>query len=222
MSELSRLVRAARALARSTSRDADIAHRYDHCESVARLCRRIGREEGADMELLMSAAYLHDSVPRGKSGAVPHQLASAKRAERYLRSGGTSIKRAKAVRAIIEESSYESFLEGARPSSIEAMVLRDADFLEAMGARGIARAFAFIGWYKGESLGELTWDPRRPPRLKMRKSGPDPSAIWHFSSKLLRLKDLMCTSTGRKMARSRHSHMVKFLQTYALEMKAIL
>lgn len=174
------------------------------------------------MELLISAAYLHDLVSREKSGAVSHQLASAKEAEKFLRSKGMPIKRAKAARQIIEESSYESYLRGARPSSVEAMVLRDADFLEAMGARGIARAFAFIGWYRGKSLGELTWDPRRPPRLKMKTSGPDPSAIRHFSSKLLRLKDLMCTRTGRKMARSRHSYMVEFLRTYALEMKAIL
>jgi len=188
---------------------------------VAKLCRRIGKEEAADMELLISAAYLHDLVSRGKSGAVSHQLASAKKAERFLRSKGMPVNRAKAVRAIIEESSYESSLKRIRPSSIEAMVLRDADFLEAMGARGIARAFAFIGWNKGKSLGELAWDPRRPPRLKMKKSGPDPSAIWHFSSKLLRLKDLMCTSAGKRMARSRHSYMVKFLLTYALEMKAV-
>lgn len=173
------------------------------------------------MELLTLAAYLHDLVPRNRSGSAPHHLASAREAERFLRFRGMSSERAEAVRVIIEESSYESFLEGVKPSSVEAEVLRDSDFLEAMGARGIARAFAFIGWYRGRSLGELTWDPRWPPKLKMRKSGPDPSAIWHFSSKLLRLKDLMCTRTGKRMARSRHSYMVEFLRTYALEMKGI-
>ncbi|HYA22185.1 MAG TPA: hypothetical protein VEG31_03325, partial [Thermoproteota archaeon] len=169
---------------------------------------------------LALAAYLHDAVPRAQSKGRPHHLASAAYAESLLRSKGLPKNKSRAVRSIIEESSYEAILSGRIPSSIEARVLRDADFLEAMGARGIARAFAFIGWYRGEALGVLDWDPERPPDLRMSETGPDPSAIWHFASKLLRLKGMMCTRTGRRLAQRRHTFMVRFLKRYAAEMAA--
>jgi len=199
----------------------DLSHRYDHAVCVAKLCIKIGKREGADMELLALAAYLHDVVPRTKSKGRPHYLASAAYAESLLRSKGFSKDKSRAVRSIIEESSYEAYLSGRCPSSLEAKVLRDADFLEAMGARGIARAFAFVGWYRGEALGVLDWDPEKPPDLKMNETGPDPSAIWHFASKLLKLKTMMCTETGRRLAQRRHAFMVEFLKRYANEMDAV-
>jgi uncharacterized protein len=215
------LVRAVATRSKALMEKADISHRYDHAVCVAQLCKEIGRREGADLELLTLAAYLHDVVPRNRSRGLPHHLASARYAESLLRSKGLSKKRSHAVRSIIEESSYEAFLSGCAPSSVEAKVLRDADFLEAMGARGIARAFAFIGWYRGTSLGVLDWDPEKPPDLKMAEVGPDPSAIWHFASKLLRLKNMMCTKTGVRLAQRRHAFMVRFLRRYASEMAAV-
>jgi uncharacterized protein len=206
---------------KSLMKKGDISHRYDHAVCVAELCMKIGKREGADPELLALAAYLHDAVPRNRSKGLPHHLASARYAESLLRSEGLSKERSHAVRSIIEESSYEAFLSGRAPSSVEAKVLRDADFLEAMGTRGIARAFAFIGWYRGASLGVLDWDPEKPPDLRMSEVGPDPSAIWHFASKLLRLKDMMCTETGRRLAQGRHAFMIRFLRRYASEMAAV-
>jgi len=201
-------------------RNGDVAHSYEHAAAVAKLAGRIGRSEGADLELVTLAAYLHDLVPRTGRRGVPHNMASAKTAEIYLRSTGFSPERSKTVRQIIEESSYEATLGGRKPSSLEAEVLRDADFLEAMGARGIARAFAFAGWFRTRSLGELDWDPRDPPRLRMSTVGPDPSPVWHFASKLLRLKGMMCTKTGKRLAEKRHAFMVIFLRRYGKEMDA--
>jgi len=221
LAETKSLTQTVMSRSRSLMEEGDISHRYDHAVCVAKLCKKIGKREGADLELLTLAAYLHDAVPRGKCGRVPHYLASAREAEEFLLSEGISKKWSRSVRDVIVESSYEAAIEGRRPSSLEAKVLRDADFLEAMGARGIARAFAFIGWYRGKSLGELDWDPDDPPKLRMNKTGPDPSAIWHFASKLLRLKGMMCTKTGKRLAERRHAFMVRFLKRYGIEMAAI-
>jgi len=211
--------RAVTTFTKSAMSKADISHRYDHACCVVKLCKKIGVREGADIELVTLAGYLHDVIPRGLRGD-PHHIASARKAERLLLSVGLSRERSRRVREIIEESSYEAALEGRRPSSLEAEVLMDSDFLEAMGARGIARAFAFAGWHRSRSLGELNWDPKKPPSLRMSTTGPDPSPVWHFASKLLRLRDMMCTKTGKRMAKRRHDFMVQFLQRYKMEFEA--
>ena len=80
-----------------------------------------------------------------------------------------------------------------RTDTIEAMAVQDADRLDAMGAVGIARTFAYGG--------EHGW--------------PMEESVQHFYDKLLRLKDLMNTETGRRIAEKRHAFLEIFLQEYA-------
>ena len=88
---------------------------------------------------------------------------------------------------------------GIRPKTLEGKIVQDADRLDAMGAVGIARTFAF-----GGSHGRPIHDP----------TGTDRStSIAHFYDKLLLLKDRMNTNTGRELAQHRH----EFLQTYLAE-----
>ncbi|MBR1830621.1 MAG: phosphohydrolase, partial [Atopobiaceae bacterium] len=79
---------------------------------------------------------------------------------------------------------------GRRPSSLEGMVVQDADRLDALGAIGVARTFAFGGEH-GRSL---------------------ESSVEHFHEKLLLLKDEMNTDTGRALATKRHAFLLSFLQ----------
>jgi len=118
---------------------------------------------------------------------------------------------------VIISSSYESYLKGKEATTIEAKVVRDADWLDAIGARGIARVFVFAGYYHCPEMGSVDWDPDNPVKLDMSPIGPDPSPIYHFFSKLLWLKDLMQTETGKKEAEKRHQFMVDFLKRYKSE-----
>ncbi|HIE23972.1 MAG TPA: HD domain-containing protein [Candidatus Korarchaeota archaeon] len=201
----------------------DIAHSWDHVECVVNLSRRMGKEYGANMRILIPAAYFHDIIPRSAVREYEnHSRASAHEAKRFLREiGFTNDEIEKIIEAIIT-SSYEAHERGIEPRFLEAMILRDADLLDSMGARGIARVFAFAGAYGcPKGLGKLEWDPKNPPRFKMSLKGPDPSAIYHFASKLLWLKDLILTEEGKRLAKERHEFMVEFLIKYRKEMEGI-
>ncbi|RLG54109.1 MAG: hypothetical protein DRO00_02155 [Thermoproteota archaeon] len=202
----------------------DIAHGWDHVECVVNIAKRIGSKEGANMRILIPAAYFHDLVPR-KIVAEHHEhsKASTQEAKRFLEKIGFSKRETELIIRTILTASYEAHEKGVEPELLEAKVLRDADFLDAMGARGIARVFAFAGAYGcPRGLGKLEWDPKNPPKLKMNLNGPDPSAIYHFASKLLWLKDLIFTREGKKLAKERHEFMIKFLERYKKEMEGVL
>jgi len=202
----------------------DIAHGWDHIECVVNLARKIGKKEGANMRILIPAAYFHDIVPRKSVGEHDeHSKASAKEAGNFLKRIGFTDEEIEMIMRTIVTSSYEAHERGIEPELLEAKVLRDADLLDAMGARGIARVFAFAGAYGcPEGLGKLEWDPRNPPKFKMNLKGPDPSAIYHFASKLLWLKDSILTEEGKRLARGRHEFMIKFLERYGKEIKGTL
>lgn len=205
--------------ARKKTRNSDLAHRFDHAECVAKIAKKISKGEKVNLEVILVSAYLHDIVSRKESKNKPHYIASAEEAKRILKKIGYNKEFIKKVYEVIVEASYESWISGIRPRSIEAKVLHDADLLEAIGARGIARAFAYAGAYGSKELGKVNFDPEKPPKNKADESMIDPSPISHFASKLLHLRNMMLTQKGKKMAKERHEFMVKFLKQYKREMR---
>ena len=199
-------------------RDNDLAHRLDHVESVVHLARFIGSREGANLRIVTAAAYFHDFEPRQPLIYESHTELSAKKAVDFLKRLGFSDNDLARIYHCIDTSSYGSSQLGHSPETIEAKVVRDADWLDAIGARGIARVFAFASAHGDETLGKCEWDPENPPKKRMSLIGPDPSPIYHFFSKLLWVKDGMMTETGRQIAQIRHARLVKFLQEYRSEM----
>ena len=199
-------------------RGSDIAHGFDHVEYVVNMARKIALREGANLRIVIPAAYLHDVVSREDVERFDlHTDESATEGKRFLRNMGFSAVEIDEIGDAIATSSYESYLKGREPASLEAKVVRDADWLDAIGARGIARVFAFAGHYGCPEMGKVDWDPENPEKLEMNISGADPSPIYHFFSKLLWLKDLMQTDTGKIEAEKRHQFMVDFLKRYRAE-----
>jgi len=197
----------------------DPAHSSEHLENVARLARGISRREGANEKIAVVAAYLHDLAPRNRSMHHFHTVRSARLAQKLLEKlGGFSSEEIYHIQQCIITSSYGAHLLGYKPHTIEAEVVRDADFLEAMGARGVGRAFSFGAYYGARKMGRVDFSPRYPSFVfDMNLTGPDRSPIHHFFTKLLRLKTLMLTSTGKQLAERRHSFMIEFLEEYAFE-----
>ncbi len=177
-------------------------HDFDHTLRVYRMAVRIAEEEGADVQTVALAALLHDVDDRKLS---PETCANKDRAVRFLRSNAVAEEE---IRKIIQIISEISFSEGnGKPSTVEGMCVQDADRLDAMGAIGIARTFAF-----GGSRGRRIHDP----------DGLDKgSSVQHFYDKLLLLKDLMCTDTGRRLAQRRDAYLRGFLDEFYAEWDGI-
>lgn len=191
----------------------DAAHDFDHVLRVLALVRHIGPREGADMRILEAATLLHD-VARSEEArcGVDHALAGAERSRTIVREWGYSEAEAEAIAAAI---AAHRFRNECRPTTIEAQVLYDADKLDAIGAIGIGRAFAFAG-----RTGQALWRP--VPEGAQATQSVDPSCHSpniEFVVKLSRLADSMYTATARAMARERHAYMVAFFKRLEEEMR---
>lgn len=197
----------------------DPAHSLEHIENTVAIAKYIASQEGANEKIVATAAYLHDLAPRNHSMHHFHTVKSARLAEIILKPmNAFSEEEIFHIQQCIVTASYGSYLMGYEPQTIEAMIVRDADFLEAIGARGVARTFAFGAYYGSSEMGSVEHSPRHPPTIfDMNLTGPDHSPIHHFFTKLLKLKNLILTQTGKQLASRRHAFMIRFLEEYAFE-----
>jgi uncharacterized protein len=119
------------------------------------------------------------------------------------------------VTGIIADLSFKGAGVETPMNTIEGRCVQDADRLDALGAIGIARAFAY-GGHKGRAL----YDPAIPPQphatFEAYKKNTGPT-LNHFYEKLLLLKDRMTTATGRRLAAHRHKYLEAFLDEFLSE-----
>ncbi|WP_297418298.1 HD domain-containing protein [Thermococcus sp.] len=174
----------------------DGTHGFSHVERVFNLCLHIGKEEGADLEVLALASLLHDVArPLESSGKVEdHAVEGARIARHFLRSLGYPEEKVEAVAHAIEA---HRFSRGPEPETLEAKILSDADKLDAIGAIGVARVFMYSGEH-GRSIED---------------------SLRHFEEKILKLKGLMYTKTARGIADGRHRFTVEFIERIMREIE---
>ena len=165
--------------------------------------------ERADSFIVQLAALLHD-LDDWKFNASGDE--TPLRAKAWLDSLSIDPSITDAVCRIITHISYKGAGVENKMDSLEGFIVQDADRLDAIGAIGIARAFAY-GGYKNRPM----YDPDSPPQMhasfeeyKNSKS----ATINHFYEKLLLLKDMMNTNTAKRIAEQRHEVMVQFLRQF--------
>jgi uncharacterized protein len=191
-------------------------HDWWHIERVRAMALAIGRGEGADLYVVELAALLHDIADwkfHGGDDALGPQ-----RASEWL--AGLEVEPAviEHVAEIVRQVSFKGAQVATPMRTLEGQVVQDADRLDAIGAIGIARAFAY-----GGHAGRALYDPDVPAEghasfeAYKKNSGP---TINHFHEKLLLLKDRMNTGTARRLAEGRHQLMVDFLQQFHAEWNA--
>jgi uncharacterized protein len=193
--------------ARRLYSDQDPVHDFDHILRVLRLAERIGAAEGADMEVLRAAALLHDvGRDEAQDAGQDHAQYAAERA-RELLVDAPPVK----VEAVIDAILAHRFRAGPPPKSLEGRVLFDADKLDAIGAIGVARAFAYSG-----RAGKRLWAPVTDDYVERWKKGAvepgEHTAVHEFVVKLGRLKERLFTVTGQRIAEERHAAMVSFFE----------
>jgi uncharacterized protein len=197
-------------------KDNDRAHGSDHVRRVVMNCRAIFREIECRQEVVLLAACLHDTVSRHASDSPGESSnRSAEQAGLWLQPLGVTQSNIEEVSTCIRTASWEHYARGGVPANPEAYVLRDADLLESIGARGIARTFAFAGEHR---LG-LEWTNIDIERPKMLTPNIDQleSPFQHFESKLLWVTNIIFSKTAKAEAEIRHKFMLQFLHRYKME-----
>ncbi len=189
----------------------DAAHDLGHILRVARLAYRLAKEEGADPEVCVAGALLHDLVYRPKNHLESPQTAqmAADLVPRWCQESAGLESRAEAVADAVASHSWSG---GGTPASPEAAVVQDADRLEALGAIGVARVFA-----TGASFGAGLWHPE-DPWAESRELDDKAWSLDHFERKLLKLEADMKTTAGQRLAVARQRTMLAYLKALRAEL----
>jgi len=187
-------------------------HDWWHMVRVVNNALTIGRKENANLFLVELAAWLHDI---GDHKFHKETDAQERLITQILDDVGLKKEIQKEILAIVASVSYKGAKVETLPSSLEGQVVQDADRLDAIGAIGIARAFAF-----GGNKERLLYHPEQPPVMHNdfeAYKNDKGHTVNHFYEKLLLLKERMQTSTGKKMAEDRHVYMESFLSQFYKE-----
>lgn len=192
---------------------AEAGHDWFHIERVWKTAKHIAQTEAVDGFVVELGALLHDIADSKFHGG--DETVGPRQARAFLESLGVEESVVAHVENIVAHISFKGGNHEQAFRSPELDVVQDADRLDALGAIGIARAFAY-GGHKGREL----YNPAIPPNLNMTKEEYKRSAaptINHFYEKLLLLKDRMNTATGRAMAERRHRFMETYLEEFYRE-----
>lgn len=185
-------------------------HDWWHIYRVRKMSLKLAKVEGGDVFIIEMAALLHDLddwklVKANKSSAT----------QAWLSKMNVPDNTSKKIRKIIEQVSFKGAGVENKATSLEAQIVQDADRLDAMGAIGIARTFAY-----GGNKGRLIHNPEIKAVMHnnfedyKKSTGP---TINHFYEKLLLLKDLINTKTAKEIANARHCFMESFLEQFFSE-----
>ncbi len=189
-------------------------HDWFHTERVWRMAKKLQEEEGGDLELVELSALMHelgdDSVfefSSEKGSLMLSAMMDVLEIENDLKE------------KIIDTIAAAQF-DGEntkRPDTIEACIVRDAKWLDDLGALGIARVFATGGYIKRE-----LHDPNKPMRKRLsfdaqRRTKRQGTSLNYFYEKMLRLPKLMCTKTARTIADRRAKYIQDYIDEFLLE-----
>lgn len=192
-------------------------HDWWHILRVYKTAKYIGEKENVDLFVVELAALLHD-IADWKFNQDNMDIGSYLAGE-WLKSLNVPEDVIRKITKIIKTISFKGGTTNSNQETIEGKVVQDADRLDAIGAIGIARTFAY-GGFKGREI----YNPEIKPKVynnfeEYKKSKG--TTINHFYEKLLLLKDLMNTKTGKAMAQERQEFMEKYLKQFFREWDCI-
>ncbi len=192
---------------------AESGHDWWHIYRVWKVAERIAKEEKADVFVVILGALLHDIADAKFHDG--DETVGPRIAEKFLYSQNLPEEIIGKILNIIRFGSFKNSDETPADNSLELQIIQDADRLDALGAIGIARAFSYGGFKMREM-----YNPGIPPNLKMSKAEykkSESTTINHFYEKLLLLKEMMHTRTGKQLAEERHQFMEQFLEEFYVE-----
>ena len=192
-------------------KEADPAHDFSHILRVYQNAKTIGKKEGADMQVLLFSALLHDvgSASKDLEDSIDSDQRQKAVLDFLIKKGLPKNVQEKILYAV----NVHRFSKGIVPDTLEAKILQDADRLDALGAIGIARVFM-----TGGTLGRALHDPI-DPFCKNREPDDKKWNLDHFYRKLLKLESGMHTRTAREMAARRTNVLRRYLSDLEQEIE---
>lgn len=191
-------------------------HDFHHLQRVMRTALRIQTQEGGDELVIAASALLHDlhRMVENETGRYCSPKESLPHISDLLaKTDFPENRRAQVLHCVEFHEEYGFSENGITATDIETLILQDADNLDAIGALGVARTFAF-----GGAHGVPMWLPDEPfERRHYEEARRDPSVLHHFHGKLLKLRENMNTKTGAQMAEERHQFMQAFVTRFMAE-----
>ncbi|RLD61815.1 MAG: phosphohydrolase [Bacteroidetes bacterium] len=203
---------------KTTLANAEGGHDWWHIYRVWKLSQHIAKTENVDLFVVELGALLHD-IADSKFNSGDEKIGPRK-AREFLSSIDVKEEIIVHIENIIANISFKGGKQAQQFKSPELDVIQDADRLDAIGAIGIARTFNY-GGYKNRQL----YNPDIKPNLNMTKEeykNSNAPTLNHFYEKLLLLKNLMNTKTGKKIAIHRHEFMLQFLDEFYDEWDGVL
>jgi uncharacterized protein len=185
-------------------------HDWHHINRVRNLALTIQLKEGGDRDIIELASLLHDISDHKLNGGILN--VNGDEAFKTLINFGAEETLSRKVKEIVDCISFKGANVPDIPTSLEAKIVQDADRLDAIGAIGIARTFAY-----GGSKKQPIYDAKVKTKLhdsfeEYAKGGTH--TINHFYEKLLLLKDRLHTKTAIEIGEKRHQIMIQFLDDF--------
>lgn len=188
-------------------------HDWWHAYRVWQMAKRIAIAEGADLLVVELAALLHDIADYKLNGG--DTTIGPNTARVFLEQIAVSPDVVDHVCDIIATTSFQGAGVPTPMATKEGAIVQDADRLDAIGAIGIARTFAY-GGHKGREMYDPNIQPVAHDSFDAYKNNRSPT-INHFYEKLFLLKDLMNTDMARQIAEERHTYMKEYVDRFLTE-----
>ncbi|NTU37619.1 HD domain-containing protein [Vibrio diabolicus] len=191
----------------------DAAHDISHVQRVVKTAKKLAMEEGADLSIVLPAAYLHDcfTYPKDHPNRKQSSIIAAKKAVAFLESIDYPQQYHDAIAHAIEAHSFSANI---RPNTLEAKVVQDADRLDALGAIGITRCIQVSTEFDAQLYDD------KDIFAQQRELDDKQFTLDHFQTKLFKIAETMNTESARREAQKRKAFMQAYIEQLRDEVTA--
>ncbi|MGI3036772.1 HD domain-containing protein [Vibrio diabolicus] len=183
----------------------DAAHDISHVQRVVNTAKKLAMEEGADLSIVLPAAYLHDcfTYPKDHPNRKQSSIIAAKKAVAFLESIDYPQQYHDAIAHAIEAHSFSANI---RPNTLEAKVVQDADRLDALGAIGVTRCIQVSTEFDAQLYDD------KDIFAQQRELDDKQFTLDHFQTKLFKIAETMNTESARREAQKRKAFMQAYIE----------
>ncbi|HHX8641392.1 HD domain-containing protein [Vibrio diabolicus] len=183
----------------------DAAHDISHVQRVVNTAKKLAMEEGADVSIVLPAAYLHDcfTYPKDHPNRKQSSIIAAKKAVAFLESIDYPQQYHDAIAHAIEAHSFSANI---RPNTLEAKVVQDADRLDALGAIGVTRCIQVSTEFDAQLYDD------KDIFAQQRELDDKQFTLDHFQTKLFKIAETMNTESARREAQKRKAFMQAYIE----------